>query len=142
VPPVVYKEERSGPTPYYQKILMEAMLNWEPKQLVPLARSWINATEINEMVGVTGEYDPAQRAYVLERKENKISFSIPASEESPLVNLAVILKNWGEKDMAEVFVNEKEVECRQGIFRDTDGSKTMAIWIDINENSKVEFVIR
>ena len=142
VPPVVYKEERSGPTPYYQKILMEGMLNWDPEQLVPLARSWINAPEINDMVGVTGEYDPAQRAYVLEKKEANISFSITASEESPLVNLAVILKNWGEKDMAEVFIREKEVECRQGIFRDTDGSKTMAIWIGINENSRVEFTIR
>jgi hypothetical protein len=142
VPPVVYKEERSGPTPFYQKILMEAMLNWNPEQLVPLARSWINAPEIKGMAGASGEYDPGQRAYVLTKRDSDISFSIEASDESPLVNPAFILKNWGDKKDVEVFVSDMKAECRQGIFRDTDGSKTMAIWIDINENSKVNFVIR
>ena len=142
VPPVTYKEERTGPTPYYQKILMEGMMNWKPEELVPLARSWLNAPDINDLKGAIGDYDPAQRAYVLDKKEMEISFSIKATEKSPLVNLAVILKKWGDKENAEVFIGDKKVECRQGTFRDTDGSKTMVIWIDMNESSKVEFEIK
>ena len=142
VPPSTYREERSGPTPFQEKILLEAMVNEKPDDVVPLARSWMNAPEIENLKGAKGSYEPGERAYLLDKKEENISFTIAANEESPIVNLAIIIKNWGDNDEAEVRINDKSFPNHQGISRDTDGSKTMAIWIDITEYSDVKIDIQ
>jgi hypothetical protein len=142
VPPVTYREEKSGPTPFQEKILLEAMVNDKPEDMVPLARSWMNAPEMENLKGAEGRYEPGERAYLLNKKEENVSFTIAANKQSPIVNMAIIIKNWGNNDEAEVIINDKSIPNLQGIFRDTDGSKTMAIWIDIFEFSEMKIDIR
>ena len=140
--PSVFKEEFKGPTPYYEKLLMEAMLDEDFKDLVTLAKSWMNAPRIANLKGATGEFLPDQRAYVLRKIEDDISFSIEANVDSPLVNLAVVVKNWGSSKKAELLLDGKSVPNKQGVFRDTDGTKTLTIWIKINENKKIDIKIK
>ena len=97
--------------------------------------------EINGLKGGTGKYRPDQRAYVIERESDNISFSIDASRDSPVRNVAFIVKNWNSREKASVKVNDEEVPVKQGIFRDTNGTKTMAVWIEMNENEKTFFEI-
>jgi hypothetical protein len=134
VPPTTYKEELDGPTPYYQKILMEGMLNMKPDDLVPLARSWMRYAKIINLAGAEGEYEPGQRAYVLNALSDQISFDIDASVESPIVNLCFVLNGLSDKDPAKIKVDGKELIAgkgfRQGTFRDTDGTQTMVVWIE------------
>jgi hypothetical protein len=134
VPPTTYKEVLDGPTPYYQKILMEGMLNYEPEELVPLARSWMRSAKLADLKGAKGAYDPAQRAYVMIIESIPVTFRINASETSPIFNLAFVLKNWGDKAGAHVTIDNKELtenaSFRQGIIRDTDGTSTMNIWVE------------
>jgi hypothetical protein len=145
VPPTIYKEVLDGPTPYYQKLLMEGMLNLKPKELVPLARSWMRAPEIVDLKGAKGGYDPGQRAYVLNNESGKISFKIDCSKKSPLYNVAFVIKNWGDKSEAKVKVNGKELApdsgFRQGTIRDTDGTDTMTIWVEKKSTKPVVFEI-
>jgi hypothetical protein len=145
VPPSVYKEVMDGPTPYYQKILMEAMLDWEPKDLVPLARSWMRAPKLSEIKGAEGEYDPAQRAYLLNAQTGNIELTIVASKKNPMINPAFVIKGWGDKSEASLFVNGKMVSMdsnfRQGTFRDTDGSQTMVIWVEKRSTKPVSVAI-
>jgi hypothetical protein len=130
----IYNEELDGPTPFYQKILMEGMLNLKPKELVPLARSWMQAPEMADLSGAKGAYDPAQRAYILNRQTDDISFKINASKKSPVYNIAFVVKNWGDKSVAKVKVDGKELAAgsgfRQGTIRDIDGTDTMTIWVE------------
>ncbi|MGB5847949.1 MAG: LamG domain-containing protein [Ignavibacteriaceae bacterium] len=134
VPPTTYKEVLDGPTPYYQKILMEGMLNMRPDDLVPLARSWMKAPRMAELSGADGEYEPGQRAYLLKFKSSPVSFKIDASDQSPSINPAFVLKGWNDQSIAKVKINGKELTAgdnfRQGTFRDTDGTQTMVVWIE------------
>jgi hypothetical protein len=145
VPPTIYKEVLDGPTPYYQKILMEGMLDWKPKELVPLARSWMRAAKLSELTGAKGAYDPAQRAYVLSSPGAQIKLTIAASKDSPMINPAFVIKGWGDTSNAKLTVNGKSLKSgpgfRQGTFRDTDGTQTMTIWVEERSTSPVTFSI-
>jgi hypothetical protein len=141
VPPTTYKEKKSGPTPYYQKILMEAMLNVEPDELVPLARSWMQAPGISDLKGAEGKYEPGQRAYLLNRVDDVISFTIDASKQSPLVNACFVVKSWGDKSEPEVLVDVEKTESRYGTIRDTDGTRTLIVWLEINSTKALNFEI-
>jgi hypothetical protein len=145
VGPSIYEEVLDGPTPYYQKILMEGMLDWEPQQLVPLARSWMNAPKLSELSGADGAYDPTQRAYVLQLSSGSIDFTIDASVNSPMINPAFVIKGWGDRTAAKLKVNGSSIAegpgFRQGTHRDTDGSLTKVIWLEQRANGPISFSI-
>jgi hypothetical protein len=145
VPPTIYKEVLDGPTPYYQKILMEGMLDWKPKELVPLARSWMNAPKLSNLNGAKGGYDPSQRAYLLGSPADKIELTIEASKQSPMINPAFVIKNWGDKSAANLLVDGKSLEAgpglRQGTFRDTNGTQTMVIWLEERSTKPISIQI-
>lgn len=141
VRPDNFDEEKRGPTPFYQKILMEAMLDQEFDELVMLAKSWLEAPQMVDIKGAEGRYAPDQRAYVLNKKEGEVSFSIEASEENPLVNAALILKSWNSNKEATLMINGKAVPAKQGIFRDVDGTKTLAIWLEFSGTEQIEITI-
>ena len=132
---------QNGPTPYYEKLLMEAMLDQEFDELVTLAKSWLLAPQIVNLRGAVGKFAPDQRAYVLNKEEGDISFSIEASEENPFLNAAIILKSWDSKKEAVLMINGKALPTKQGIFRDTNGTKTLAIWVEFAANEKIDFII-
>lgn len=139
--PTIHKEELGGPAPYYEKILLEGMLDRDLDDLLVLAKSWLNAPGIVNLKGAEGEYSPDQGAYVLNRMEGDISFSIEANGESPLVNLAIVVKKWGSSKKAQVMLNGKSASNKQGVFRDTDGTKTLSLWIELNQSGKTDVKI-
>lgn len=133
--PSIYKEEHEGPLPFYQKILMEGMLDLKPKELVPLARSWMRAAELKDLQGAEGAYEPGQRAYLLTKNGDNISLTVDASKQSPVYNLSFVVKGWGKNSEANVLVDGKDAGVKQGVLRDTDGSKTLVVFIE-KETSK------
>jgi hypothetical protein len=145
VSPKIYKEVLDGPTPYYEKIILEGMLDLQPKELVPLARSWMCPAEIADLKGAKGSYDPTQRAYILDRESDRITLNIEASNLSPIYNLAFVVKKWGNKSAAIVKLNSKQLSAgpafRQGTFRDTDGNTTMTIWLEMQSTRPVSIEI-
>lgn len=120
---------------------MEAMLDKEFDELVILAKSWLDAPQIVNLKGAEGEYAADQRAYLLYKKENEISFTIDADKQRPLVNAAFIIKNWNSNTPANLKLNGKLKSNKQGIFRDTDGTKTLAIWVELADYEKTDFSI-
>ncbi|MEM8565740.1 MAG: LamG domain-containing protein [Bacteroidota bacterium] len=141
VGPSVYKEIKTGPTPYYQKILMEGMTKLKPAKLVPIARSWMQAPGLSNLKGVTGSYDKSQRAYILRKSEGDISFTIDASRESPLVNAAIVIKDWGDFKFQKMTVNGNLENVKHGFVRDTDGSNTLIFWLETTKIEGVEIRI-
>jgi hypothetical protein len=84
------------------KIHLEGMSDAGVPELASLARSWENPARLTiDTAGFSGgEYDPAERAWIIERTaaEPSLAFAVAASPESPVENLAIIVKGWGEGD--------------------------------------------
>ncbi len=142
VVPAVYRNQ-DGKRPYQERLLLEGMSKQTPAELATLARSWLQAPEIKALAGCTAErFSPAKREYPLRASAQAMSVAIAASPEQPLVNVCFTVRNWGAGGAASVLMNGKAPdEVRQGTFVDTDGARTMVVWIKVAASSPAEFTI-
>jgi hypothetical protein len=125
-------KEDFGDTPYDQRLLMEGMSNKSPEELVPLAKSWLDPAQLEVKSGCTSDgYDRAQRAYQLTATDSTISVALNATKDSPVVNPAFVIKDWGQAD-ATIEVNGKSVprgeDFRLGHPR-TVKDKDLVVWV-------------
>ena len=98
------------------KIMLHGMTDRPIDWLVSLARSWSHAPEL-KLSGRAGYrsrgYDPAERAYVLVRNAStepeRLTLELDGSEESPIVNPAFIVENWGSS-AAELSIGGRAIE--------------------------------
>lgn len=142
VTPPVYSAQ-DGKRPFQERLFLEGMSNKPPAELVTLARSWLQAPPIKARQGCTAmAYNQAKREYPLVAAAPVMSVAIEASQEQPLVNVCFTVKHWGTGGPASVLVNgNTPEEVRQGTFVDTDGTRTMVIWIELAASSRTEFTI-
>jgi len=102
-----------------------------------LARSWNHAAELKLISeGFINEgYDKFQRAYVLGCKKGSaagpLEFELAASEDSPVVNPAFVIKGWGDREAA-LKVDGKTIErgrnFRLGHYYCLEGSD-LVVWM-------------
>jgi hypothetical protein len=121
--------------------------NKDVSALVPLARFWNHPPNVSQTKGCTSHgYDKAQRAYILNASQPSLSFTVNASKSSPLVNPAFVLKQWFSDQQVTLTVNGENVtshrKFRQGIVRDTDGSRMLVIWLQMGKDKPVKVEIR
>jgi hypothetical protein len=145
LPPVRYREDL-GDAPWEERVMLEGMTTSSAADLVPLARSWIRAPELEVGLGVKDlGYEKAERAYQLFATAPTLSFTVNASEESPIANLAFVIRNWGSHDEAELEVNGEKLgqgpAFRQGIVRNGGGDPTLILWIEAASTAPMTFEI-
>jgi len=138
IPP--FKEVLEGDKPFDQRIMMEGMSNKSAEELIPLAKSWLNPAELDVSSGCTSQgYDRAQGAYLLTATDSTISVRINASEDSPVVNPAFVIKNWGDADVA-LEINGKTIphgkNFRFGHPR-TVKDKDLVVWVRTESTTPV-----
>ncbi|MHC4280363.1 MAG: hypothetical protein ACYSUJ_09440, partial [Planctomycetota bacterium] len=137
-----YKED-FGDRPFQQKLLMEGLSNKSAEELMPVAKSWLNPAKIEAVSGCkSAKYDRGQRAYVIEASDDKIVVKIKGSEDSPIVNLALVISNW-EGD-ASVTVDGDELESGEDYrigHPTTVVDKDIVIWIEGETEEEAEIVI-
>jgi hypothetical protein len=113
--------------------------------LIPLARSWNNPAKLNLMAaGFESEgFNKYERAYVLSRKADAgpstLKFELAASETSPVVNPAFIIKNWGHAT-AELKINEKPAKRGKALrlgHRRTLETTDLVVWIKKQATSPI-----
>ena len=128
--------------------LIYGFTNKNARSLIPLARSWNHAPKVIHVKGAESiGYDKGQRSYVLKAEPGvtKISFALDASAKSPVVNPCFLVKNWGSNKKAYLSINGKTIpagkKLRQGIIRDTAGSRALIIWIEYKSEEPTEFLI-
>jgi hypothetical protein len=103
-------------------------------ELKTLNRSWNFAPAIVDVNGcLTSGYDQRQRAYVMTKKLERLSFRLNGSEHNPILNPCFVIRAWGGSSPARLKIGgQVQVpgpNFRQGIVRDTDGTETMVIWV-------------
>jgi hypothetical protein len=104
--------------------------------LIPLAKSWIQAPELQVLSGnlKSEGYDFSERAYKLicnDPDRPSAELILDATPESPMINGCFIFKNWGEGE-AEVEVDGHTLNqgngCRVGKISTLEGSD-LILWI-------------
>jgi hypothetical protein len=120
----------------YQAVTIFGMTEKPVADLVTLAKSWVSppTLTIKSASNTSFTYDKFQKAYVFESGmpgSQELQFDLLASEQSPLINPAFIIKNWGQKE-AEVMVNGNKLQ-RGSDFRlahkSTLSGSDLIIWL-------------
>lgn len=130
------------------KLMLHGMTSAKVQDLVPLAKSWVDAPEL--MVEgtdfVSNGYDPTQMAYVIGQKsasDNTLKLKVKASENSPLINPAFVIKGWDKSDF-ELKVNNEKLkrgeDYRYGIEKRLDGTD-LILWINKVYENPVSIMI-
>jgi hypothetical protein len=145
LPPVRYRED-TGDAPWEERVMLEGMTRESAADLVPLARSWIRAPELEVRTGVKDlGYEKAERAYQLFATAPTMTFTVNASEENPIANLAFVIRNWGSYGEADLKINgeahSKGPGFRQGVVRNGGGDPTLVLWIEAASTEPMSFEI-
>lgn len=112
--------------------------------LLPMAKSWIYPAELT-IVGdkfISKGYDYRQWAYVINctAAGNALEFELAASKESPVVNPAFIIKNWGEAD-AVLKINGKNIKRGKNFrfgHRHTLEGSDLIVWLKAESTQRVQ----
>jgi hypothetical protein len=130
------------------KLMLHGLTTNSIQDLVPLAKSWINPPKL--ILSGTGYnfmgYDPEQKAYIINQNQNhdkSLQFDLLASKESPLVNPAFLIRNWGSSEI-RLKVNGNPISEGKG-FRtghvETLDDTYLVIWIPMTSAEKNTFSI-
>jgi len=132
---------------YAVKTYLCGMTKEPAKGLAEVARAWLQAPSAKAISGcdVSG-FDLSQKAYIVSAKAPTITFTLGASDNSPVINPCFVIKDWDSDARATATVNGKPMtagpDFRQGIETDTDGTKDLVVWIKARATSPVEVSIR
>jgi hypothetical protein len=139
--------EQSGNT--ITKVMLHGMIDGTEDQLVKLANSWMHPPEMTVLNngGLTVQYDPAQRAYVIDgytENAGVIECAVDATHDQPLVNPGLLLKNWTNNEHVEMWLGDQKLvrgtDFEVGSVRRLDG-KDLAIWLPVTSEQKVKIKI-
>jgi hypothetical protein len=133
----------------YAAVTLYGMTEKSVTGLVPLAQSWINPPKlILANSGVTSEgYDKYERAYVLTcgpgGSPPALELELAATEASPVVNPAFVIRNWGEAN-AYLAIDGEEVK-RGGDFRfghrHTLEGTDLVVWIRVETTQSIKIAV-
>jgi hypothetical protein len=126
------------------KIMLDGLTTKSAAELVPLAKSWLSAPvmELSGQGFASDGYDQTQRAYVLTRQADSstgvLRSMLKASSESPLVNPAIVVKNWGDTN-PKLVVDGKLVSqgpaFRYGHITKLEGTD-LVIWLKLESTKQ------
>jgi hypothetical protein len=133
----------SGPN-FQEKLLLEGMTraytDGKLSDLVTLYRSWSRAPAVGEVSGLeTHGYNRADGAYEFTRVDDEMSFTLEASDASPIRNPGAVIADWPGRDVeAEVEVSDAAVsDIQQGVILNTDGAYSLVLWIELTSDQPV-----
>ena len=95
----------------------------------------------------SGDYDKNQRAYLFTAKApgaSALEFSFEATPDSPIQNLAFVVKNWGSRP-AKLAIDGKDIprgkDFRFGHNKTLEGTDLVA-WVKTKGDKKTSFKIQ
>jgi hypothetical protein len=131
------------------KIMLNGLTTKTVKELLPLAKSWSNPAKI-EIKGddfVSEGYDPTDLAYHVRIKEPlesvKLEMKVRANDDSPLVNPAFVVNNWGDSNV-ELKLNGRTLKRGKDFrfgHRDRLEATDLIVWVRYESQEDTAFVI-
>ncbi len=117
----------------------------KPESLTSLARSWVMPPKLVIHAGaLDSKYDSTQRSYVIsssnKQEIEKLKLSLQANSESPVVNPAFVIKNWGDRDV-ELKIDGRKIKrgknFRFGHRHRIEGSD-LIVWLKTESTKPIE----
>ncbi|MDP3849263.1 MAG: LamG-like jellyroll fold domain-containing protein [Luteolibacter sp.] len=129
------------------KIMLCGLTDQHAPDLLPLAKSWLRppALHLQGTAYHGGNYDPTQRAYLLERitPAAPLECDFAASPETPLQNFCLIVKNWG-KTTPRLALDGQTIppgkDFRIGHHTTIEGTD-LIVWIERQSLSPVRLIL-
>jgi hypothetical protein len=121
----------------------------DAESLIPLGRSWLFPPKLTIKQGTaTAQYDLTQRCYVIsgleKEAEKKLEFILEAKPDSPIVNPAFVVENWGNHE-AKIMVNGKIIprgkSFRYGHIRRIN-RYDLVVWLQLDTKLDTEVIIQ
>jgi hypothetical protein len=142
---VIHKQKDGS----YSVVTLVGMTDQPVSNLVRLARSWNFPAELKVTGGsfsCTG-FDKCQRAYILQNEQPDgaamVQFDLFASHESPVINPAFVIENWGLPD-AQLQVDGKIVmrgkDFRLGHRTGLAGTD-LILWLKMNSLTPIQITL-
>ena len=115
------------------------------EELAPIARAWLQPPNLKVAgKGFKSEgYSRDQRAFILNNETGKstaLKFAIEATKESPIVNPAFVVKNWGDSDIKITINGKKPENGRVGHYRRLEGTD-LIIWVEMKSFKLINVAI-
>jgi hypothetical protein len=115
-------------------------------RLIQFGRSWAYAPQltINSPGAVSQGYDRSRRCYQLEKTSNtptSIDFVLSGSQDSPIFNPAIYVKNWNAES-ARIMIDGKNIsEKETGICHKLEGTDLVIfLWMKSNAKMNVRII--
>lgn len=127
------------------KIMLQGLSDKPPTDIARLVRSWDSPPNLSILQGgfASDGYDPSQRIYRLSRSGETVgddlTLRIEASDASPMVNLAILVQGWGNRDAA-VKVDGNEAPARVG-HRSSLNGRDLLIWLERESISPIVLTV-
>ncbi|MGI9429056.1 MAG: LamG domain-containing protein [Bythopirellula sp.] len=146
-PPVIVHDRRKHT---FTAVHLIGMTNQPITGLIPLARSWNFPPELKVTSGdfAYDGYDKYQRAYILSSSTSDepppLVVHVDASDKSPLVNPAVVIKQWGDH-RANVTVNGRQLETRSDVrtaLRSGLDGIDLVVWLSLEATQPLEMTFQ
>ncbi len=130
------------------KVMLHGMTNQSQDHMVLIARSWMTPPEmiITTSTGITTEYDPPQRAYVVEGASavRSLHCTVESSEQHPMVNPCILIRDWGASNEVGIEINNDKLwkgkDYKLGSVNHLSGNDLM-IWLPMVRTEKFEIDI-
>jgi len=144
----IYKRTEQNVT----KVLLHGMTDKSVGSLVPLAKSWLHPPALEIQGDSTANfenlgYDKSQRAYLVKVREpgkvSKLKLKLNAATDSPVINPAFVIKNWGNSQIElEVDGEQKKPnkEFQYGYAGRLEGND-LILWIPQKSNKPLNITI-
>lgn len=131
---------------YEEKLLLEGLSDRPPKDLLPLAKSWLQpaqATSLTKELSVV--WNAAERAYSLTRGNagvQQLRIALAGANETPLVNPVLVVENWGSDKLASITLDGRppaaKTDIRQGIVTRANGVNALVVWFEKSSHVPLE----
>jgi len=128
------------------KLMLTGFTNKKIEELAPLGRSWYSPPKVSTSSAIDVVYNQAERCFDISMKEkkNELSFEIKASEASPVLNPAFVIRDWGNSDIT-LEINGKAVnkgkDFRVGHRQKLDG-RDLVSWLRFESTETVKVAIK
>jgi hypothetical protein len=114
-----------------------------------MAQAWLTPAKVR-VAGVTFRsegYDPSQRAFAVSRQSSAansaLELTIEASSNRPIVNPAIVVKNWGEADPF-LKINGRPTawgkDFRYGLERNLNGTN-LVVWMQEQSTTSLQLTL-
>ncbi|OUT98751.1 MAG: hypothetical protein CBB92_06475 [Flammeovirgaceae bacterium TMED32] len=126
------------------KIMLCGMIKGDIQDVIRLNRSWSNPAEISVTGAELANYRPDEKAYYISEVEEIVNVELNSGPDSPIVNPAFVIKNWGNAQI-EITVNGIKKEISKNLrvgYKNTLESKDIIIWMRNNSDDNLKIIFK